>query len=88
MSFFIALEAGHLPLGRAIARDVALLLAVEALVAAAGGALAGEVSFDAAFETFRGGSTLATACVGALSGEVALFAALEASRTLASVTAE
>ena len=52
MSFFIALEARHLPLGRAIARDVALLLAVEALVAASLGALAGEVSLLATLEAF------------------------------------
>ncbi len=66
---------------------MALLLAVEALVAAAGGAFAREVTFDTAFETFGGGSAIVT-CVRALSGEVSLFPALEASGPLAGVASE
>ena len=80
MSFFITLEASHLPLGRTIARDVTFFLAVEALVAAALGALAGEVALLATLVAFRGGSaSTSSTLVGAFTGKVAFLSTFETS---------
>ena len=56
MTFLIALEAGHFPLGGAVTGDVTLFLAIEAAVSATLGAFAREVSFFAAFKTLGGSS--------------------------------
>ena len=82
VSFLIAFEAGHFSLGGTVTGDVALLLAVEALVAASLGALTREVTFLSTFETFWRGAanTASPTLVWTFTGHVSLLSTFKASR--------